>query len=353
MKARDRSAGSANGGKPLAACIAALFVVAAIVLAPRLAPADSAAAAGERRLRIVASIPPLAMLVSELAGDRAVVRSILPGGADPHTFEPTPSDAKAVADADIVVSLGSSIDDWLGASIQASPSATVVKLDATPDGDDARDPHVWLDPLWVREHAIAPLQRALAAADPDGAARFGASARAMTEHLTDLDVQITRFFSHAITRSFVAWHPAWSIFARRYGLSAIDKIGEGEGREPSLRAMIATVRAARAVGVRAVLVEPRADSRLASVLADEIGVPMVTVDPIGDTSSVDRATYSNLMLYNVRAFGRALGVHNDAASKGSDAGDGARDDPAGGSRNAATQAAGVAAPISERPPVLP
>lgn len=271
-------------------------------------------------IRIVTSIPPLAMLASELGGDRVLAHSILPPGADPHTFEPRPSDAVAIADADVVIMLGSSIDDWIGNSIMApAGSTTVVKLDRHGDEDHdengghshdggSHDPHVWLDPAWVRATAVPALHRALAEADPEGAARYGVSARAMAEKLSNLEDDIRESFAGAATHSFIAWHPAWDHFARRFGLHSVGGVGESGGREPSLHAMIAAIRAARAAGVGAVLVEPQVDPRQARVLAGELEVPLRTVDPLGDAWSLDRATYQTLMLFNARAFAKAIGV---------------------------------------------
>lgn len=291
----------------------------------------------EQPIRVVTSIPPLAMLASQLGGDRAVVHSILPPGADPHTFELRPSDATSVAEADIVVMLGSEIDDWLAGAMDLAQHAIVVKLDAhesepadhadgahdaqgTHDADQARnahdhtddDPHVWLDPRWVRERAVPALQRALMAADAPSAALYGVSAREMAEDLADLEVEVSAKFVGTRTRSFLAWHPSWQRFAKRFRLHSVGSLGESEGREPSLRAMADAVRAARAAGVLAVLVEPQVDPRQARVLAEELSLPIVTVDPLGDAWSSDRATYRNLMLFNAHAFAKALGASEDS-----------------------------------------
>ncbi len=263
-------------------------------------------------LRVVTSIPPLAMLAAQIGGDRVVVHAILPPGADAHTFEPRPSDAAAVADADIIVMLGSSIDRWLGDRLVPPAHVTVVRLDDGAAGDDeGRDPHVWLDPSWMREHAVAPIQRALAEADPAGAPRYGYSARAAAEDLADLEEDVRAELTGAATYGYLAWHPAWEHFAKRFGLHAVANIGESEGREPSLRTMIQAVQAGRAAGVRAVLVEPQMETRQAKVIADELDVPLVTVDPFGDAWSIDRSTYRTLMLFNAHAFARALAVERD------------------------------------------
>lgn len=289
----------------LRACAA---VLAAIFASP--------AAAGP--VRVVTTIAPLAMLASQLGGSRVAVHNLLGAGADPHTYEPKPSDAAALQHADVVLTLGSSMDDWLGDAIRPGGDAIVVKLDAAdrhPDledaHDDGRDPHVWLDPAWVREHAVAPIQRALVAADPDGSAMYGVRARAMSEELVDLEDEIRAAFTRAKTRHFLAWHPAWELFAARFGLHSTGAVGESGGREPSLKTMVSAIRAGRAAGVRAVLVEPQEDDRHARVLAGELGVPLVTVDPLGDPKRIERATYRTLMLFNARAFARALGVVRD------------------------------------------
>jgi zinc transport system substrate-binding protein len=263
------------------------------------------------------------MLVSELGGDRVSAHSILPAGADAHTFEPRPSDARDVAGAGLVVMLGSPIDDWLARVLEASEGASVVRLDESPSAaghvhttDEHHehaedDPHVWLDPVWVRDKAVPALHLALAAADPEGAAYYGVAARRMTERISNLEEDIRASFEGAKTRSFLAWHPAWLRFAQRFGLHAIGNLAEGEGREPSLRAMIAATRAARASGVRAILVEPQQGKREASVVADELGLPVLVVDPLGDAWSIDRNTYRLLMLFNARVFAQALGVERD------------------------------------------
>jgi ABC-type Zn uptake system ZnuABC Zn-binding protein ZnuA len=312
-----------------------LFLAAVAALAA--SASRPVAAASREPLRVVTSIPPLAMLAAELGGDRVLAHSLLAAGADAHTYEPRPSDAAALQDADLVIALGSSIDDWLGEAVRPRPGTLVVLLDAADEDhgrdleaehaaeghrhldDHGRDPHVWLDPVWVRDRAVAPLHRALATADPDGAARYGVRARAMAEDLSNLEDEIRGLLARATTRHILAWHPAWERFARRFDLHSVAGVEESGGREPSLRSMVAAIRAGRAAGVMAVLVEPQEDARHARVLADELAVPVVTVDPLGSAWSGDRATYRTLMLFNAQAFARALGVVKRADDEAEDA----------------------------------
>ena len=88
---------------------------------------------------------------------------------------------------------------------------------------------------------------------------------------------------------------------------ALRGVGETSGREPSLKAMLAALRAAKEQHARALMVEPGTAPRLAGVVAAELGLPLATVDPMGDPSVADRSTYGALMRFNARAFAAALG----------------------------------------------
>lgn len=282
-----------------------------LVVATAVAAAPKAAAAP---LRVVTTIAPLAMIVEEVGGDRVEVSCLLPAGSDPHVFEARPSDLRAVAEAGLFVHLGSEIDDWLGDETAAT-AATSVALDprehAAYDDHGGDDLHVWLDPLWVRDRAVPALHRALAALDPQGAARIGAAARRFAERLTDLDDDVRASLADAPIRAFLALHPGWNSFATRYALRPLPGLAESEAREPSLKAMRDAVAAARAAGARAVLVERQHDRRLADALAAELGVAIEEVDALGDLGGPSEDRYARLMMANAAAFGRALGIEED------------------------------------------
>ncbi len=279
--------------------------------------AAAAAAAAEPPVRVVASLYPLALLVRELGGERAVVDVLVPPGASPHTFEPVPGDLARVAGADLFVSVGGGLDDWTREFLAAAPPslARVTLADvvaASPAGASPGavegGPHVWLDPLLVRD-AIAPaLTRALAERDPAGAERYRALARDFERRLTALDAELREILSAAPRREYVAFHAAWRYFAGRYGLREVAVVEAFPGEEPTPRRLAELVDAARRAGVRAILVEPQLHPRVASVLAAEFGGVTVTVDPLGTPDDPERARYEDLMRFDARAFAAALGA---------------------------------------------
>jgi ABC-type Zn uptake system ZnuABC Zn-binding protein ZnuA len=283
-----------------------------------------ATVAGAESLRVVATIEPLAMLVREIGGDRVEVAVLVPPGASPHTFEPQPSDVAALARAVLLVEAGAGLDGWVrtlaAAATPAPPRATVADApglgllaasEAHAEAEAAAatphvDPHVWLDPIRVRDAVVPALLAALVSADPAGRAGHEERARAFQTRLGELDADVRRTLAGRGTR-FVAFHAAWRYFAARYGLEEIGVVEEAPGEEPAPRALAALVTRARAADVPAILVEPQLSPRVAQVLAAEFGATTVLVDPNGDPTDPERSSYAALMRFNARAFARALG----------------------------------------------
>jgi zinc transport system substrate-binding protein len=313
------------------ACLQALrsrFSAAAVVLATFLWP--GAAAAQPEPLAVAASIHPVALLVAEVGGDAVRVRTLLPPGASPHGFEPTPSQVRALAEADLLVTVGAGLDTWAermyaavggrrrvalaghGPLLPAGPGhAHHDEDEADPDDDHdhthgAGDPHVWLDPVWVRDHALPALEQALAEAAPEHAVRFQAGAEAFADRLTALDRDLAKELAPAEGRAFVAFHGSWTYFAARYDLRQVAVVEPVPGREPSARWMAEVIGAARESDARMVLVEPQFNPGPARTIAAQFGGRVVSVDPVGDPRTPQGATYEALMRFNARAFREGL-----------------------------------------------
>jgi ABC-type Zn uptake system ZnuABC Zn-binding protein ZnuA len=183
-----------------------------------------------------------------------------------------------------------------GAHVDAAPEVAAQRL----------DPHAWLDPIRVRDTLVPALAAKLTALDPPGRAHYEASRDALVQRLGTLDAEIrTVLAGHG--RRFLAFHGAWRYFARRYQLEEVGVIEEAPGEEPTPRELGALARSARDARVSAILVEPQLNPRIAQMLARDLGIALVTVDPNGDPADPARASYTGLMLWNAHAFARALG----------------------------------------------
>ena len=121
--------------RTLSSLLAILFLIAACT---PIAPGTTAAPTEEERPRVVVSILPLANIVYNIGGDRIDLDAIMPPGADPHTFEPRPSDAVKLAQADLIFVNGMHLDETTLRLAQANlkDGAELIELAAAVAGPD-------------------------------------------------------------------------------------------------------------------------------------------------------------------------------------------------------------------------
>jgi ABC-type Zn uptake system ZnuABC Zn-binding protein ZnuA len=290
------------------------------VCAAALLAVPGAAATGAE-LAVAATVQPVAMLAAAVGGSRVAVTTLVPPGASAHVFEPRPGDLARLAGVRLLIEVGAGLDGWAAGLVAAAggPIERLVlaelpglePLAATPPhADDAAsgiDPHLWLDPIRVRDTLAPAIAARFAALDPAGRAGYTDRLAAFQAELGALDDEI-RCLLAGRGRRYVAFHAAWRYFGARYGLEEAGVVAEAPGEEPTPRALAALVAAARTAGVRAILIEPQLPPRVARTLAAELGLPLVEVDPQGDPTDPERAAYAALMRWNARAFAAALGA---------------------------------------------
>jgi len=269
---------------------------------------------------VIATIPPLAFLLEELAGPAVRVPALLPPGASPHTYEPRPSDVRAVRSAGALFYVSSTLDGWA----TRLPARTVISvLDLVPaayrrsfpepggrsesDGASAHaegtDPHFWTDPVTVA--AMLPaLADALRTLDPEHGGAYAANADRFGRVLRDLDVELRQTLAPAAGRSFVLFHPSFGYLFARYDLVVAGIVEPSPGREPTARDVERLVLSARDAHVSAIFTEPQLPRRPAEVVAESAGARVVELDPLG--GGPGRESYVALLRFNARAIAESL-----------------------------------------------
>ncbi len=225
----------------------------------------------------VATTTHVADLVRSVAGERVDVRQFLTPGADPHAYEPRPSDAQAVADAAVVFESGGDVDDWLGGVIEnAGGNAEVVTLleQVEPVADEDADPHWWQDP----RNAIAAVEviaSALAEADPVGAEAYRLGARRYIERLKRLDEEIARCMDAvpAADRKLVTTHDSYGYFAERYDVEILGALipSRSSQAQPSAGETAELIDQIESEEIEAIFPESAIDPALEEAVADETG----------------------------------------------------------------------------------
>jgi zinc transport system substrate-binding protein len=239
------------------------------------------------KIVVAVTIPPQQEFVERVGGDHVRVVLLVPPGADPHTYEPTPGVLADVSEADLYAVVGSGIEfelAWQDKIAALNPGMLVVDcsrgvdLISTGDGGhQGTDPHIWLS---LRNAAIMVenICQGLIEIDPTHADEYRQNADAYQADLDHLDHEIASAIAQSGVKKIMVYHPSWAYFARDYGLEEIPI--EREGKEPSPRQIEHLIEQAKKEQIRVIFASPEYSTRSAEVIADEIGGTVVLVSPL-------------------------------------------------------------------------
>ena len=273
-------------------------------------------------LNIVVTIPVLKDLTEQVGGPHVRVTSLLSGYENEHTYSPKPSDLIAVRKARLLFEVGIGLEVWVSSLVKnaGSPSLRVVTtskgialLRDRPDSDGAAqatvedergNPHVWMDP----ENASTMMRHiteALIQVDPAHATEYRANQASYLRKLDQLRKDLSDRITRLTDRRFIAHHPAWPYFARRFGLQIVGTIQPQSGSEPSalhLHSLIAKIKKDR---IRVVVSEIQLSQKIPELLAKETGARVVVLTTLpGGLPHTE--TYLDMLRYNVLQLVNAL-----------------------------------------------
>jgi len=266
--------------------------------------ATSTLAAPAAKARVFVTVPPQAYLAEKIGGDAVEVHTLVSKGQDPHTFEPTPRQAAALAGANLFFTVDIPFEKQLTAKIAAGnrnlrivdSTRGIVRLplpedhhethakDDHGDGNEA-DPHLWLAPDNLRIMADN-MAAALSTAMPERKEGLQKNLAALQREISALDKHLTTTLAPHRGKTFYVFHPAFGYFAHAYGLK--QKAVEISGKSPAPRQLTALIRQAREDRVRTIFVQPQFDSKSAATVAQAINGSVVPIDPL------DREVLRNL-----------------------------------------------------------
>ncbi len=287
---------------------------------------------------VIASILPLGDFCEKIGGDRAAVQVLIPPGASPHVFEPSPMTVAKAMEARIIVYVGAGLDPWAERlvktrgpgklmtveAVQGLPllagvargyhkSASQASITQKPEeksgvteehGHRQGNPHVWLDPLLAQD-ICRRIAQAFIRVDPGHKNEYEGNLAGYLAQLEDLHQEITRKVATFRQREYVCLHPAFAYFARRYGLKEVGVIEASPGREPSPGHLQEIITVIKNCGCRAVFAEPQLNPRVAQVIAREAGVKVLLLDPLGGRPPYGN-DYLKLIRHNLAVLAEAL-----------------------------------------------
>jgi ABC-type Zn uptake system ZnuABC Zn-binding protein ZnuA len=288
----------------MARLLTVLLLIAAVTAA-------GCRSAGGGHPTVVATTTQAADMTRAVAGNRVAVKQILQPNADPHEYEPRPSDAEAIANAKLVIRSGGDVDDWLnGVIAQAGGKARVVTLIDHVQRRGA-DPHWWQDPR-NGISAVQTIRDALISRDPGGAAGYRARAAAYLNRLRALDKGIAACVAQLPPgqRRLVTSHDALGYYANRYGFKVIGAAipSLSTQAQPSAKSTQRLVAQIKRQHVAAIFPESSLNPKLEQAIGRDAGAKVggaVWADSLGPRGS-SGATYAGSLAANTRTIVSAL-----------------------------------------------
>lgn len=276
-------------------------------------PAAREAASVADKPVVVVSIYPLADWVREVAGEAVEVYTLLPPGANPHSFEPTPEIAARAAQASLRLVIGLGLDEW-AQSLQTPRATTLVLsegLETVPMAADhpgeasGPNPHLWMDPVRAAE-MVARLVPALVRIAPAHREEIERRAEEYQAQLQALGEELAKACQPYAGRRVITMHNAYDYFLLRCGLPTEKVVTPFPGKEPSIQYLQELAAWARQQEVRVIFAEPVFSPKLAEVLAREIDGQVLLLDPLGDPQDPARDTYVKLIKWDLQQLLRGL-----------------------------------------------
>ncbi len=325
-------------------------------------------------LEVVTTFLPMTQFTTAVAGDRAEVTQLLPTNVGPHDYQAKPSDAQAIATADVLVKNGLEMEFFLDDMIENAESADLVIIDSSEgiatlatedhshdhdhdhdhdhgegedhdhdhdheegeahdhDHDHAKgeahdhdhaeaghdhhhgefDPHVWIDPKRAVEQ-VENIRDGLIAADPEGESEYTTNAAAFIAELEALDTEITEKLAPFAGQTFVVFHDFASYFAESYGLESQFLVGIPE-ENPSPEDVKRVMETVQAEGLKTIMTEPQAGQASFEAIASDLGINISVFDPVatGDSDAVQPDYYLTTMRQNVENLVSSFEASNQA-----------------------------------------
>ena len=280
----------------------------------------------DTRLKVVTTVSPITSIVENIGGPRISLEGVVPEGVNSHTFEPTPSMAKLMAGADLIIINGLFLEEPTLALAESNKKDDAVILalgdrSVTPDewqfdftfpeSAGHPNPHLWPDPNLGLRYAEL-VQARLAALDPDNAAYYAGNLEIFRGKVEKMDQAIRAAVATVPeeNRKLLTYHDSWAYFAKQYGMEVIGAVQPSNFSQPSVREVAELIDQVKELGLPAVFGSEVFSSDVLEAIASEADAQFI--DDLADDDLPGKPgdpghTYLGLMKQNLAAMIPALG----------------------------------------------
>lgn len=309
--------------KKLVICTILIFISIFISSCVKKNPTNNV---DDNKLKVSASILPLAYFASCVGGDLVDVSLIVPPGANPHVFEPAPNQLADFAKSDIFVCAGAGFEFWKDKFVDSSGRDDIIIVElsegveliggecscchqhehSTEDhhkhDSEVGNPHIWTNPRMVAEF-IPSIVMAFSKKDPKNADIYKKNGEKLVSDLKILDNECRNVVSSFREKKFLSQHAVWSYFAEEYGLHEAGNIEKSPGKEPSPAEIEELIKISREHNVSVIFTDAQFSPKAAEAVSKDGNLKIVVLDAIGST---DNSNYFVLMRENLQKMKEAM-----------------------------------------------
>lgn len=272
----------------------------------------------EHKLTVYTSVYPMYDFTQKIAGDKIILKNLVPAGTEPHEWEPTPSDIADLEKADVLIYNGAGMEPWLDKVLNSINPEKLKTVEASKEvkllnnTDEAKskgtDPHVWLDPMSAKKEMSA-IKDALVSIDPANKDYYEKNYEDNAAQLDQLDQEYKSAVAQFSKKDIVVAHQAFSYLCNAYGLNQVAIEGISADSEPSPARMAEIVEFAREKQLKYIFFEELVSPKVAQTIAQETGAATAVLNPFeGSMDSGQQAgkDYFSVMRDNLKVLKQAL-----------------------------------------------
>ena len=311
--------------RPLPVVIAGVSA-AALVLSGCGGSDDSAPESDGDSILVATTVSPITSIVSRVGGDCVDVRGIVPEGTNSHTFEPAPSVAALLSDADVVFINGLKLEDPTLAMAEANMAdgAELVELGTValpeedyifdfsfPEEDGKPNPHLWTDPTYAIVYADI-VREVLSERDPECADQMQENFEAFAAQAEELAeaVRLDQQTVPAGGLKLVTYHDAYAYFAENFGWQVVGAVQPSDFADPTPSEVVTLIEQIRTEGVPTIFGSEVFPSNVLEEVGNETGVryeQSLRDDDLPGAPGDENHSWLGLMQYNFATMIEGLG----------------------------------------------
>jgi zinc transport system substrate-binding protein len=315
----------------------ALILPLSIALSGCSGSTDNSSQSNSGKISVYTTVFPLQYFAERIGAEHVNVKTIYPPGADEHTFEPSQRDMMNLADSDLFFYVGLGLEGFIEKSkatlksenVELVPAGEEIDFSESTDNESPHDsheeeeheedahasdsseghnhgdvnPHVWLDPLYSKDLALA-IKDSLIKESPEQKADFENNYEQLTKELDELNHSFEETIHNAKQKKIIVTHAAFGYWEERYGLEQISISGLSTSNEPSQKELEKIIKTANDEGIKYIMFEQNITSQLGEIVEKEIGAKALHLHNLSTLTEKDiesKETYFTLMKKNVEA----------------------------------------------------